>query len=118
MRPYQVWRHRLGTDQDDDVLVYEDLDERFYVWVALTRSREWIVIECGSKTSAEARLLPAGDPEASPVVVRPRADGVEYTIDHWGDRFVVVTNLDAEDFRVMTAPLDAPGDWTELVAHV
>jgi oligopeptidase B len=118
MRPYQIWRHRLGTAQNDDVLIYEDLDERFYVWVALTRSREWIVIECGSKTSAEARLLPSGDPTAEPIVVRPRVDDLEYTIDHWGDRFVVVTNLDAEDFRVMTAPLEAPGDWTELVAHV
>ncbi len=117
-RPYQVWRHRLGTAQDDDVLVYEDLDEHFFVGVALTRSREWIVIGCGSNTSAEARLLPAGDPTADPILVRPRVDDVEYAIDHWGDRFVVVTNLDAEDFRVMAAPLDAPGDWTELVAHV
>ena len=118
MRPYRVWRHRLGTAQSDDVLIYEDLDERFYVWVALTRSREWIVIESGSKTSAEARILPSGDPTAEPTLVRPRVDDLEYTIDHWGDRFVVVTNLDAEDFRVMSAPLDAPGDWTELVPHV
>ena len=56
-------------------------------------------------------------PADAPALVRPRADDVEYSIDHWGDRFVVLTNLDAEDFRVMTAPLDAPGDWTELVAH-
>lgn len=117
MRPYRVWRHRLGAPQSDDELVYEDLDERFFVGVGLTRSREWIVIECGSKTSAEARLLPADNPTAAATLVRPRTDDIEYTVDHWGDQFVVVTNLDAEDFRVMTAPLDAPGDWTELVAH-
>jgi oligopeptidase B len=117
MRPYRVWRHRLGTPQSDDELVYEDLDARFFVSVGLTRSREWIVIECGSKTSAEARVLPSENPTASPILVRPRVDDVEYTVDHWGDQFVVVTNLDAEDFRVMSAPLEAPGEWSELVAH-
>ncbi|MCU1501424.1 MAG: Protease [Ilumatobacteraceae bacterium] len=117
MRPHRVWRHRLGTAQADDVLVYEDPDERFFVGVGRTRSGEWIVIESGSKLSSEAHLVPAGDPTATPVVVRPRVDDLEYSVDHWGDSFVVVTNLDAEDFRVMTAPLDAPGEWTELVAH-
>ncbi len=117
MRPYRVWRHRLGTVQADDVLVYEDPDERFFVGVGRTRSGEWIVVESGSKLSSEAHLIPASDPTAQPAVVRARVDDLEYSFDHWGDRFVVVTNLDAEDFRVMTAPLDAPGEWTELVAH-
>lgn len=117
MRPFQVWRHVLGASQDDDTLVYEDTDERFFVGVGLCRSGEWIVVESESKLSGEARLIPAADTAAVPVVVRPRADDVEYSIDHWGDRFVVVTNLDAEDFRVMTAPVDAPGEWTELIAH-
>ncbi len=117
MRPFQVWRHVLGTDQSADELVYEDLDERFFVGVGLCRSGEWIVIESESKLSAEARLVPAADTAAAPVVVRERVADVEYSIDHWGDRFVVVTNLDAEDFRVMTAPIDHPGTWTELVAH-
>jgi oligopeptidase B len=61
MRPFQVWRHVLGTAQDDDRLVYEDPDERFFVGVGSTRSGEWIVIECESKLSGEARLIPAGD---------------------------------------------------------
>ena len=76
------------------------------------------MIECGSKTSAEAWLLPADDPTAQPSARAPSRRRPRVHVDHWGDRFVVVTNLDAEDFRVMTAPLDAPGDWTELVAHV
>jgi oligopeptidase B len=117
MRPFQVWRHVLGTAQDDDTLVYEDPDERFFVGVGSTRSGEWIVIECESKLSGEARLIPAGDTATPPIVVRERVEDLEYSVDHWGDSFVVVTNLDAEDFRVMTAPLDAPGEWRELVAH-
>jgi oligopeptidase B len=51
------------------------------------------------------------------MTTRPRADDVEYAVDHWGDQFVILTNLDAEDFQVMTAPLDAPSVWTELIGH-
>ena len=116
-RPYRVMRHRLGTPQHDDVEVFADHDERFFVGVGATRSTEWIVIQSASKLSAECWLIPAGDPSAAPICVRPREDDHEYQIDHWGDRFVVVTNLDAVDFRVMEAPMDAPGDWSELVAH-
>ena len=62
-------------------------------------------------------LIPADDPKQSPQIVKPRTDDVEYAVDHWGDRFVILTNLDAEDFRVMTAPLERPDEWTELVPH-
>jgi oligopeptidase B len=118
MRPFQLWRHRMGTAQADDVLVHTEDDERFYLGVELTRSGRWIVIDSSSKQSAEAWLVPADDPTAALRAVRPRVDDVEYGIDHWGDRFVVLTNLDAEDFRVMTAPIDDPGSWTELLPHV
>lgn len=114
-RPCHVWRHRIGTPQADDVQIFAEPDERFYVSVDSTRSDEWIMIHAGSKTSSEQWLLPAGDPTAEPRIVRERADDVEYQLDHWGDQFVILTNLDAVDFRVMTAPLDRPGDWHELV---
>ena len=117
MRPFQVWRHRVGTAQVDDTLVFEDLDERFFVSVDLTRSGEWIVIESSSKLSSEVALVASRDPLAAPHVVRSRTDDVEYHLDHWGDHFVVLTNLDAEDFRVMTAPVGEPGNWTEFVSH-
>lgn len=116
-RPYRVMRHRLGTPQSDDVEVFVDHDERFYVGIGTTRSREWIVIQAGSKQSSENWLLPTGDPEASPTLVLPRQDDMEYHVDHWGDRFVILTNQEAVDFRVMQAPLADPSTWTELVAH-
>ena len=118
MRPYRVWRHTLGSTQADDVLVFEEADERFYVYVDLSRSGEGVVIETASKLSSEVLLVPAAEPTAPAAVVRPRADDVEYGLDHWGDRWVVLTNEEATDFRVMTAPLDRPGEWTELVPHV
>jgi oligopeptidase B len=118
MRPYQLWRHTVGTKQSDDTCVYEEVDERFYLGVDLCRSAQWIVVESSSKQTSQVWVVPADDPTAEPVCVRDRVEGVEYSVDHWGDRFIVLTNLDAEDFRVMTAPLDQPGVWTELVAHV
>ncbi len=117
MRPYQVWRHRLGTDQSQDQLVFEDLDERYFVSVELTRSGEWLVIESSSKLTSEVALISSHEPGSEPRVVRPRVEEIEYHLDHWGDRFVIVTNLDAEDFRVMTAPLAQPDEWIEFVAH-
>ena len=117
MRPFQVWRHRLGTTQAEDTLVFEDLDERFFVSVDLTRSGSWIIVGSESKLTSESSLIPASHPTETPRVVRQRTPDLEYHVDHWGDRFIVVTNLDAEDFRVMTAPLDAPNQWTEFVPH-
>ena len=117
MRPYRVMRHRIGTPQSDDTEVWVDNDERFFVGVGTTRSANFIVIESGSRTTGECHLIPADQPLADPAVVRSRVDGVEYSVDDWGDRIVILTNLDAEDFRVMTARHDAPPVWSELIAH-
>jgi oligopeptidase B len=120
MRPFQVWRHELGTAAATDTLVFEELDERFFVSLDLTRSEAFVVIGVESKTTSEAWVVPADAPLTPPVVIAPREAGREYTIDHRGDGFVILTNDEAEDFRIMTAPVDAPGRerWTELVGHV
>jgi oligopeptidase B len=117
MRPYRVMRHKIGTPQSDDVEVWIDTDERFFVGIGLSRSGRFIIIESGSRTTGECHVIPTDQPLTPPIVVRARIEGVEYSIDDWGDRFVILTNLDAEDFRVMTAAHDAPGAWSELIAH-
>ena len=119
MRPFQVWRHALGTPETDDVLVLEEPDERFFVGLDLTRSEAFILITLESKTTSEVWVVPAAAPLTPPVVVEPREQGREYSLDHRGDHFVILTNDAAEDFRIMTAPVATPGraHWTELVAH-
>jgi oligopeptidase B len=117
MRPYQVWRHVVGTPATHDVLVWEEPDERFFVHLERTRSDAWIVITSASHTSSEVWVLPAHTPHAAPLLVRARVDDVEYSVDDAGDGFVIVTNLDAVDFRVMTSPYDQPHDWSEVIAH-
>jgi len=118
-RPSTVWRHRIGTPQADDVCVFDETDERFYVNIGSTRSDAWIVIHSASRTSADARLIATDRPTDDPTVVLARREDVEYGIDHWGDSFVMHTNDDAVDFRLLVADGDAatsnPEAWTELV---
>lgn len=117
MRPWRVMRHVMGTPHTQDSVVLEETDERFFLSVDLTKSQKWVVIESSSRTSSEAYLLRADDPHGTPVSVRPRREDVEYSVDHWGDRFVIVHNEGALDFRVDTAPEASPGDWRPFVAH-
>src|SRR5262249_31548012 len=94
--------------------------ERFFVALDLTRSEAFVVISAESKTTSEAWVVPARAPLAPPAVIEPRVAGREYTIDHRGDVFVILTNDEAEGLRVLTAPVAEPGRhrWTELVGHV
>lgn len=123
-RPHQVWRHELGASTDDDVLVFEDADERFFVSVELSLTGQWVHISSGSKLTSEELLIPVADPTAVPVVAQAREQDVEYDLTHAptrvADRFVVLTNADgALNFKLMTATPDALGraSWRELVAH-
>jgi oligopeptidase B len=81
-RPYRIWRHMLGTPVEQDVIVFEETDERFFAGVWLTRSERFVVISTSSKLTSEEWLLDASDPTAEPRVVAPRRQGVEYSIDH------------------------------------
>jgi oligopeptidase B len=119
-RPDTVWRHEIGTPASDDVSVFSEPDERYWVGIGLTRSRRYLVIELGSKVTSEALYLDAADPTGEFTVVWPREDGVEYSIEHaiigGEDRFLVVHNRDAVDFEISDVSVDAPrGDARVLV---
>lgn len=117
-RPHRVWRHRLGTAAADDVVVFDEPDERFFVHVGLTRSEQYLLVTTQSKLTSEVRALPADRPYGSFEVIEPRRQGVEYHVDHQGDRFLVLANDGHEDFALLAAPLDSPGraSWRELWA--
>lgn len=117
-RPHQVRAHRIGTPTTDDVIVHTEDDARFHVSIHTTRRGRWGVMHSGSRTTSEVRLLDLHDPLREPLLVRGRVDDVEYHVDDWGECLVITTNLDAEDFRVMTADTDRPDEWTEFQPHV
>jgi len=119
-RPVKVFRRPAGGKAADDVLIYEEKDEGFFLGVHTVSSDEWIVIGCGNQETSEVHLIPASDPTAMPKVMEPRQDGVRYDVDHWDGRFVVRTNADgAVDWKLMTAEEANPGKsgWREWIAH-
>ncbi|WP_218125998.1 S9 family peptidase [Sinosporangium album] len=116
-RPYRVFRHEIGTPADQDVLVFEESDERFWIGIGLTRSERFLVLSIGSKITGEVRLLDAADPLGEFQVVRPRREGVEYDVDHSGDRLLILHNDGAQNFELASAPVDDPGVWTPLIEH-
>jgi oligopeptidase B len=126
MRPYEVWRHRVGSAVDNDVLVYREDDERFHVAIGRTRSGRFVLIDSSSKMTSEVRFIPTDAPESAPRVVAPREHGHEYSVEHhWneerGDRFLIVTNATgaAPNFKLVTAPAVDPERqyWADLVPH-
>ncbi len=118
-RPYRLWRHRLGTPAADDDLLHEETDDRFYCSVYLSRSERFIVFTVGSAVTSEAWVLPSDDPLGRFSVVEPRRQDVEYSLDDQGDRFLILTNDGAENFRLVEAPVEAAGreNWCDVIAH-
>jgi len=119
-RPKRVKLHRLGTDPSQDRMVYEEADDGFFLTIGKSQSGEYVFIQAGSHTSSEVRFLPADDLDAEPVLVEPRTEDMEYSVDHHGDHFYILTNADgAVDFKIARAPVAAPGraNWTDWVAH-
>ena len=120
MRPWQVWRHRLGTDPVTDVKVFEEADERFYCGIDLSRDECFLYLHSGSKVTDEVWFLDAADPTGTFTVVEPRQQEVEYSVSHHRGRFYVVTNVDgAENFKLCEVPTATPGreHWQEVIAH-
>ncbi len=123
-RPNRVIRHVVGSDPAADVEAYREDDERFWVGVGATSSEQFVVIGSQSKITSEHRLVDADRPAAEPLVVRARTEGIEYGLDHQGDRLLIVTNDGALDFRLVEAPVPSAGDapatdagstWRELI---
>ncbi len=119
-RPAKVFRRPAGGAAADDVLVYDEPDDGFFLHVHRARCGGWIVIGAGNHETSETWLIPGDDPSAAPRLVEPRVPGVLYSLEPWGERMVGRTNADgATDFKLMLADPAAPGkaSWRELVAH-
>lgn len=114
-RQHQIWRHRIGSDPAEDVLVLEESDERFMIGFDRSRDGSTLILQSGSTTTTESWLLDLTDPTSAPVPAGGRRDGVDYGVEHAGDRLLVVHNDGHLGFALAQAPLDAPGEWEELL---
>ena len=120
LRSDKIFRHKIGTDSVDDVLVYEEKDDTFHVDVSKEKSKKYIVITSSSTVTTECRILLADEPDGKFVVFQKRKRGLEYDIAHYDDCFYVLTNRDgATNFKLMKTPENATAkeNWTELIPH-
>ncbi len=117
-RPYRLYRHKLGSDSPD-VLIFEEPDEAFFLDVSRTRSDGFLLLSLESRVTSEVHYLPADLPGGEFNLIAGRRNGIEYSVDHRGDCFYLTTNEEAENFRLMRAPVAslARDNWKELIPH-
>jgi oligopeptidase B len=118
-RPYKIYRHSLGTDPASDQLLYHEQAENYFLWLFKTRSQAYISAWSHATNSDEWRILPADQPEVDFEIFQARRPGLEYRVEHAGERFYVLTNQQVQNFKVMATPLDSTEleSWQELIPH-
>ncbi len=108
--------HVIGSDPKDDIELYKENQDGFTVGIGLTHSEKFIVIATGDNETSEVRLVPTDNPTADPLLISPRKKGREYSVEEHDGKLYILTNDDHVNFRLATASLDRPGQWTTLLA--
>ena len=120
LRSSSIYRHILGTDASEDVVVFEEKDETYNTYVYKTKSHKFIVIGSSSTLSSEFRIISADNPYGDWKVIQPREDNLEYSLAHYGDYFYIQTNKDnATNFKLMKTPVNktTKENWVDVIPH-
>lgn len=120
LRSSKIFKHKIGTDVTEDVLVFEEKDETFSVFIYKEKSKKYIVIGSQSTMTSEFQFLSADTPDGEFTVFQKRTRGLEYSISHFGDSFYILTNIDdATNFKLMKTPETATSkeNWIDVIAH-
>ncbi|WP_296316588.1 S9 family peptidase [Winogradskyella sp. UBA3174] len=119
LRANKIYKHVLGTDQSDDVLVFHETDETFNIGVRKSKSKAFLAIYSSQTLSTEFRVLDANNPNGEWKIIQPREKNLEYSVDHYGDYFYIRTNLDAKNFRLVKTPINATSkeNWVDVIPH-
>lgn len=120
LRAYKVYRHKLGTNPSEDVLIFHEEDETFDVTVFKTKSLEYIFLASSSTISDEHHFIPADNVFAEWKVIQPRIDDLEYSVEHYEDEFYIITNADdATNFKIVKTKIDNCGmeNWVDVIPH-
>ena len=117
---YQVYRHKMGSAQSDDVLVYEEKDNAYYTWLDKSKDDSTIFIVHSSTITMGGSLIDADKPDDEFELFAPLEDDHEYMVEKLGDWFYILTNWQAKNFRLMKVHKDNTQDknaWQEVIAH-
>jgi oligopeptidase B len=118
-RPYKALKHVLGTSVNQDPTVYEEQDARFFLEISKSRNEKLIFVSVESELSSEVRFLDADRPDGQLTLVRPRENNLLYEVENHGDRFFIVTNENAKNFRIIETPVASPGkeSWKDFIPY-
>lgn len=119
LRPYKIYKHVLGTDPKEDVEIYREEDETFNTSVFKTKSKKYLMIASNSTLSDEYRFLDANKPDGQFKIIQPRERNLEYSVDHFGDKFYIRTNLNAKNFKLVSTPVNrtTKENWVDVIPH-
>ncbi len=119
MRPYKVFKHVLGTTHEKDALVYHEADERFFVRLSKGRSDKYIFINSSSKESTEVHYIDASLTDSKWAVINPREEKHIYFVDHRENHFIILSNDQAKNFKLVETPVNSPSknSWKEILPH-
>lgn len=120
LRAFQVYRHKLGTDSSEDILIFHEKDDTFDVNVFKTKSLKYIFIASSSTISDEHRFIPSDNVFAEWTIIQPRIDDLEYSVEHYKDEFYIITNADdAINFKIAKTKIDNCGmeNWVDVIPH-
>lgn len=118
-RPFQLYKHTLGAKQNDDELVHFEEDDSYYLYLTKTRSRKYLLLQLESNTTTETWYLDADNPDGNFRLMHPRQHKMEYYVEHHSDRFYIMTNDNATNFKLMQTPVHSPAkkNWREVLPH-
>lgn len=118
-RASKVYRHKIGSDPKEDVLIFHETDETYALSIFKTRSEAYIMTYHYNTLSQEMRFIPADKPDSALQVLQPRRHGLEYYAAHHSDSFYIVTNKDAYNYKLVKAPVAAPNieNWEDVIPH-
>lgn len=119
LRSYRIYKHTLGTDCSSDQLIYEETDEEFSCMVHKSKTEEFLFIHSESTISSEMRFLKSDQPDGEFQILQERIPHLEYAADHFGEFFWIKTNENAQNFKLVKAPVLTPQkeNWIDVIAH-
>lgn len=118
-RADKLYRHKIGTDPKNDILIFHETDDTYSLSLFKTRSEEYIMTYHASTLSQEMRFIPTGKPDSALQVLQPRQHGLEYYATHHGNSFYIITNKDAYNYKLVKAPISNPSieNWKDVIPH-
>ena len=119
LRSHQIYKHILGTDESEDVLVYQENDDTFGCYVSKSKSEKYIIIGSYQTLSNEYRYIDANKPESEFIIIQKREKNLEYSVYHYREHFYILTNYEAKNFRLMKTSVSTPQkeNWEEVIGH-